>query len=383
VVAGGNGGAIGHALRTVGSLEVYDNEGRKVTTYKVTRVRVALLAIAMAIAASLEAQEPVRQPLDVAKLLASRYPEAPIMSYIPGIAWSSALRLAQLTGDASWKEKPRRDMQPFIAGEKPAIAPPYLLTSLAGHAAFSDLAALDGNAAAGALAKKAADFILGDSPDEIVRFPRKWTDDMFMATTLLARVAARERDERYAQAVGRLLRSYAGKLQRPDGLFIHALDGPHAWGRGNGFALLGLAEALAYMPPDWSEREAMLEIYRKQINALAERQSDDGAWRQVVDEPDSYRELTVTAMTVAGMARGVRLGWLKRDFMPAIERGWKAVLVRVNADGTLRDVCAGTGAGETKEYYLKRPVVNGADDRGGAMVLLAAVEMEELVRVAP
>jgi rhamnogalacturonyl hydrolase YesR len=103
----------------------------------------------------------------------------------------------------------------------------------------------------------------------------------------------------------------------------------------------------------------------------------------VVDEPDSYRELTVTAMTVAGMARGVRLGWLKRDFMPAIDRGWKAVLARVNADGTLRDVCAGTGAGETKEYYLKRPVVNGADDRGGAMVLLAAVEMEELVRVAP
>jgi rhamnogalacturonyl hydrolase YesR len=102
-----------------------------------------------------------------------------------------------------------------------------------------------------------------------------------------------------------------------------------------------------------------------------------------VDEPTSYRELTVTAMTVAAMARGVRLGWLDRDVTPAITRGWHAVLARVNDDGTVKDVCSGTGAGPTKEYYLNRPVVNGADDRGGAMVLLAAIEMAELNRRGP
>ena len=52
----------------------------------------------------------------------------------------------------------------------------------------------------------------------------------------------------------------------------------------------------------------------------------------------------------------------------------------MNADGTVKDVCSGTGAGPTKEYYLNRPVVNGADDRGGAMALLAAIEMEMLRR---
>jgi rhamnogalacturonyl hydrolase YesR len=85
-------------------------------------------------------------------------------------------------------------------------------------------------------------------------------------------------------------------------------------------------------------------------------------------------------MTVAALARGVRRGWLERENLPAVERGWQAVIARVNADGTLRDVCAGTGAGPTKEYYLTRPAINGADDRGGAMALLAAVEMEELRR---
>jgi rhamnogalacturonyl hydrolase YesR len=354
---------------------------------------VALIMAGVALDAH-QATQAARTPLDIARQLAARYPESPIMSYIPAVAWSSSLRLARLTGEDKWKDKPRRDMQPFLTGAKAAIAEPYLLTSLAGHLAFSDLGDLDGNADAAALAKKAADFILagpsstvGTSPSttlgtgtsqEIVKFPRNWTDDMFMATSLLARVGGRTKDDRYAQAVGRLLTTYAEKLQRPDGLFIHAVDGPHAWGRGNGFALLGLTEALTYLPESWPDRARVLDIYRKHVRALIAHQSDDGSWRQVVDEPTSYRELTVTAMTVAAMARGVSRGWLGKDVLPVIERGWKAVAARVNDDGTVKDVCSGTGAGPTKEYYLNRPVVNGADDRGGAMALLAAVEMIEL-----
>jgi unsaturated rhamnogalacturonyl hydrolase len=107
-----------------------------------------------------------------------------------------------------------------------------------------------------------------------------------------------------------------------------------------------------------------------------------------VDEPTSYRELTVTAMTVAAMARGVRLGFLDRSAYQgaidrgwkAVVRGWKAVVARVNEDGTVRDVCSSTGAGRSQEYYLNRPAVNGADDRGGAMALLAAIEVETLRR---
>jgi rhamnogalacturonyl hydrolase YesR len=334
-------------------------------------------------AVSTRAQSPPRvaEPLEVARWMAARYPANPIMSYIPALSWSGSLRLAALTGEARWKEKPLREMQPFITGERPAIAEPYLLTSLAGHLALSDAGAWEGNAAAAELAKKGADFIMPESAPEVVRFPRNWTDDMFMATSVLARVGARTGDERYARVVGRLLTSYAEKLQREDGLFIHALAGPHAWGRGNGFAMLGLVEALTHLPATWPERPRVLDIYRRQMRGLASHQSDDGSWRQVVDEPTSYRELTVTAMTVASMARGVRLGWLERaEFMPVIERGWQAVSARVSEDGTVRDVCSGTGAQATKEYYLERPVVNGADDRGGAMVLLAAIEMAELAR---
>ncbi|HEV3216060.1 MAG TPA: glycoside hydrolase family 88 protein [Vicinamibacterales bacterium] len=326
-------------------------------------------------------QTPDRSPLDLAKVLAARYPAQPMMSYIPALSWSGSFRLAALTGDDRWKEKPRREMQAFLLGASPAIAEPYQLASLAGHLAFADAGTLDANPAAAALAQKAADFILPQSPAETVRFPRKWTDDMFMAASVLARVGAATKDPKYGAAAGRLLTSYAESLQRPDGIFIHALEGPYAWGRGNGFALLGVIDALTYFPDTWPDRARVLEIYRKHVRALVTYQSDDGSWREVVDEPTSYRELTVTAMTVAAMARGVRLGFLDRSaYQRAIDAGWKAVVVRVNEDGTVRDVCSSTGAGPSKEYYLNRPAVSGADDRGGAMALLAAIEVETLRR---
>jgi unsaturated rhamnogalacturonyl hydrolase len=314
-----------------------------------------------------------RDPLDIARVLAARYPENVTMSYIPALSWSGALRLTALTGEARWREKAQQQMQPFISGEKPSIAEPYQLSGLAGHFALFDLGAK-------AAMRKAADFILTAETPDTVRFARGWTDDMFMATSLLARAASLSPDDRYARVAGRVLTTYADKLQRPDGLFVHAADAPHAWGRGNGFAALGLLEALTHLPEGWPDRSRVSDIYRRHMVALAKHQSDDGSWRQVVDEPTSYRELTVTAMTVAAMARGSRLGWLDSRLMPNIERGWRAVVARVADDGTVRDVCSGTAAGPTKQYYLDRPAINGADDRGGAMALLAALEVEELRR---
>src|SRR3989442_237196 len=69
-----------------------------------------------------------------------------------------------------------------------------------------------------------------------------WTDDMFMATAVLARSGARPGRDHDLDAAARLLTTYAARLQQPNGLFNHAINGPAAWGRGNGFAALGLAE---------------------------------------------------------------------------------------------------------------------------------------------
>lgn len=337
---------------------------------------IALLGVP--VAAQAPGMDPA-DPLAIARVLAARYPAQPIMSYIPALSWSGRLRLSALTGESQWRDKAVKEMQPFISGETPAIAEPYRLTSLAGHLALAELGVLENNDAARGRALLAAEWVIARPPAEGFRFATGWTDDMFMLSSVTARLASAEG----ASRLGTVLTTYADRLQRPDGLFVHAADGPHAWGRGNGFALLGVTEALTRLPESWPSRAAVLNIYRTHVKALAAHQSDDGSWRQVIDEPSSYRELTATAMIVAALSRGVARGWIDRaTYLPIINRGWTAVAARVMADGTVRDVCSGTGAGPTKDYYLKRPVVNGADDRGGAMALLAAVEIAEL-RGAP
>src|SRR5207244_4133178 len=133
-------------------------------------------------------------------------------------------------------------------------------------------------------------------------------------------------------------------------------DAPVAWGRGNGFAELGLVEVLTALPPQHPLRPAVLEIYRRQMDALRRVHDHDGMlWRQVIDEPGAYRELTVTAMIVTALARGVRFGWIDGEtFKGTVELGWRALATRIVEDATLVDVCAGTGAGPTTRYYLDR-----------------------------
>ena len=60
---------------------------------------------------------------------------------------------------------------------------------------------------------------------------------------------------RRAAAARRLLMTYAATAAAADGLFIHA-QRPHAWGRGNGFALLGVTEALTHLPDRLQDRDA-------------------------------------------------------------------------------------------------------------------------------
>ena len=83
-------------------------------------------------------------------------------------------------------------------------------------------------------------------------------------------------------------------------------------------------------------------------------------------------------MLMTAMARGVRLGWLDASYAQTVERAWNGLAAHVAEDGTVIDVCTNTGAGPTTRYYLDRAAITGGDDRGGAMALLAAMEIYEL-----
>jgi rhamnogalacturonyl hydrolase YesR len=247
------------------------------------------------------------------------------------------------------------------------------LTTVAGALIFGEMKDVDRSAALMAEPVRLASAVKDDGT---YANGRGWTDDMFMATAVLVRA-----DQ--VDLAARMLVAYAKRLQRPDGLFIHGTDGPWAWGRGNGFAAFGTAEVLSNLPPQHPLRPVIFDIFRRQMSALAKAQAPDGMWNEVVDEPGSYRELTVTAMIYTMMRLGLQVGWLDRSYEPAVRQAWPALAAHIAEDGTLVDVCESTGAGPTRQYYLDRKAITGPDDRGGAMALIAAIEEARSRRQTP
>ena len=321
-----------------------------------------------------------RDPLDIARLMARRYPSTPGISYIPALAWVHTLRVAAMDGDASLREKVMTEVRPWLSGEQPLFGDRVSYAAIAGTMIFSEIARLpdsgaDGEAAARLAAEGVALGAAEVSPGE-GEHASGWSDDFFLGTI----AAVRAGDEDGLAAAVRLVLATAARLQQPDGLLHHDADAPIAWGRGNGFGALGLAELLTVLPDDHPDRAGILDIHRRHLEAMRAQQAPDGMWRQIVDVPGSYRETSVTAMTLTAMARGIRRGWLDESYRPVVDRAWRALLAHVADDGTLVDVCFSTGAGPTERHYLDRPAVNGADDRGGAMVLGAALEYDDLTQ---
>ena len=320
----------------------------------------------------------VREPLAVARLLAERYPGTPAMNYIPAVAWVHTLRLASLIGDTALRAKVVREVSPWLHGERPLFGDRISFAGIAGTMVFGELAKFPSADQEAALRLATEGVALGaeELAPGVPEHGSGWSDDIFLGT--IAATTA-ENPVGLVSAV-RLITRYAALLQQTSGLWHHSPEAPTAWGRGNGFAARGLAETLTVLSEDHPDFSAVLDIYRRHMQGMRSHQEPDGMWRQVVDLPGSYRETSVTALTLTAMARGIRLGWLDESYHSVVDRAWRGVLAHVVDDGTLVDVCISTGAGPTLRHYLERTAVNGADDRGGALVLGAALEMHALLK---
>jgi rhamnogalacturonyl hydrolase YesR len=165
---------------------------------------------------------------------------------------------------------------------------------------------------------------------------------------------------------------------RPDGLYRHRPEADVPWGRGNGFAALGLALTLSELPRGGDAYTHALQSYRDLMAALLPLQTRDGLWRNVVNHPGAYAEFSGTAMIGFALQRGLERGWIKgRRFRQAVDRAWLAVNSRSSSKGGFIDVCESTARFTTLQQYLQRAALLGEDARGGAMAMLFATELME------
>lgn len=201
-------------------------------------------------------------------------------------------------------------------------------------------------------------------------------EDFFFAAAVLGRAFEQSQDERYLDVLVTFL--LAADTQQPNGLWWHCKESPFFWGRGNGFAALGFAETLTYLPENHPERDQLIASHVRHLEGLLPFQHESGMWHQVVDRDDSYLEHSATSMIGYAIARGLRLGWLGEQWRDVAVRTWAGVAERIGPGCELEHVCGGTGPQPDVDSYLIRPYSDGLDDRGGSMALWFAVEMARL-----
>ena len=325
-----------------------------------------------------------RAPLDIARTLAGLYGHAlePI-NYTQGVGISGRAQLAAL--DAGYPD-PADDLAGVIG---PIISDPAAHLGDAGGAALAgvvwaaDLYDATGDRRYRDTLLYAADRFAPRGPGQAPApcDPDFRVEDMFYAGAMLGRAFRSGGEARYANLLADFLLD-GGDVQEDNGLFRHARSAPFHWSRGNGFAALGYAEALTWLPAEHPARAELLSRHRRHLDALLRRQQPWGTFGELVDLPGAWGELTATAMVGYALARGLRMGWLpdaaNGGYADGLAACWRAVTERIDAGGGVVDGCVSTGVMPDRRAYLHRAAVSGHDDRTGSLALWFACEMERL-----
>jgi unsaturated rhamnogalacturonyl hydrolase len=206
-----------------------------------------------------------------------------------------------------------------------------------------------------------------------------WVDCMHLDGPFLAQLAPVTGEDRYADLAADLLLSHARVLQdERSGLFSHGFDDATGqpnrvhWGRGQGWALLGLVDTARNLLPQHVSQTEATDRLRALVNGLAATEIVPGAWHTVVDEPGTYPETSVGAFVALGVGRGIRHGLLSPAWSALADRAWQTTRVHITPDGFLDGVSDATPVGADATHYGARP--RGRFPWGQGPALLAAVE---------
>lgn len=317
-----------------------------------------------------------RTPIEILTQLSKHYGQKlPSVAYIPSLALVARIHLGQLSGDLSHHQDVLRIVEPYTSGAKSTFGRRISGSTLSGHLIFSELANVTQDKRFTKLVLNAANkgFDKNGKPLPSMPYHNEMSDAVFMSCPILAEAGALTGERKYFDMCLRHLRFMRKLCAREDGIYRHSPLDEAAWGRGNGFPALGLAWTLSVLPHEYEGKAEILAAFQEHLHALLQHQDPNGMWHQVIDRPQSYRELTCTCMITFAMIQGVRNGWLpEHKFRPAIDRAWRAIKSRIAPNGRLVDVCTGTGKQKNLRAYYDRTAILGPDDRGGAMAMMVA-----------
>jgi len=200
-----------------------------------------------------------------------------------------------------------------------------------------------------------ADSIISQPHDEPLNWKNNiqkrewaWCDALFMGPPSLAYLSTATRDEKYLNTAVKLWWKTTGFLYDPseklffrDESFFNKREKNGQkifWSRGNGWVLAGLVRVLENMPKNHPDRNKMIQLYKDMVSRVAGLQQSDGSWHASLLDPASFpvKEMSGTGFFCYAIAWGLNHGVLKKQqYLPVVEKSWKAMVSAVHEDGML------------------------------------------------
>ena len=218
-----------------------------------------------------------------------------------------------------------------------------------------------------------------------------WLDGIFMGLPyrcLTARMLLKPKKAQriYDDAVNQISKTYERTLDPKTGLNRHAWDethemfwadketglSQHCWGRAQGWYTMALIELLDAMPEDYERRGEVIELLRKDLDAVIKWQDKEtGLWYQVMDQPGrkgNYLESTCSSMFAYVLIKATNKGYLGDKYFLAGKKAYQGILknfIRVNADKTisLTNCCAVAGLGPGMSEHVKKAAPNVKENK--------------------
>ncbi len=188
-------------------------------------------------------------------------------------------------------------------------------------------------------------------------FPEQaWADTLFMAAYLLLRVGVMNKDE---DMINDALNQYYWHIKylqnSSSGFYYHGYNNitkDHMsgiyWGRANAWAAFTMSKVgdvlpECYLYPKYMDVAGSLN---EQLAALKTVQTENGLWRTILDDEQSYEEISASAGIAAAML--TRGNPLHSKYVNKAVRG---LLDNVSEDGKVMNVSAGTAVMKDREGY--------------------------------
>lgn len=211
-------------------------------------------------------------------------------------------------------------------------------------------------------------------------FPEQcWADTLFMAAFFLLRVGVMTEDKELVDDALNQYYWHIQYLQNPDtGLWYHGYNNINKdhmsgfyWGRANCWAAytmsqVGLRLPECYLYPAYLEIVGSLN---EQLAVLKGLQTEDGLWRTILNDEESYEEISASAGIAAAMTLKANPLHIKY-----IQKSIKGIMENIAEDGRVLNVSGGTAVMKDREGYMKisKKWIQGWG-QGMALAFLSAV----------